>query len=108
RNNPADPRGWFYQAGIHGSLSETPLPDWNQCQHGSFFFLSWHRMYVFWFERILRAASGDPNLAVPYWDYTNPNQQALPTAFWQPADASNPLYVHARDFQMNQGYLFPP
>ncbi|MGH7262080.1 MAG: tyrosinase family protein [Nitrospiraceae bacterium] len=39
---------------------------WNTCQHGSYFFLSWHRMYLYYFERILREASRDPNFALPY------------------------------------------
>jgi hypothetical protein len=51
----------------------------------SFFFLSWHRMYIYFFERILRAASGDPNLALPYWNYSDPAQRALPVPFREPA-----------------------
>src|SRR5262245_50518727 len=68
--NPADPTGWTFQANIHGTYDTPARPDWNQCQHGSFFFLSWHRMYVYFFERILRTASGDPIFALPYWNYS--------------------------------------
>jgi hypothetical protein len=28
-------------------------------------------MYLYFFERVLRKASGDPDFALPYWDYTN-------------------------------------
>src|SRR5207244_6774722 len=43
--DPKDPTSWLYQANIHGT-TELPLQDgWAQCQHGTFFFLSWHRMY---------------------------------------------------------------
>jgi hypothetical protein len=92
-----DPRSWRFQANIHGNFGP-PQPAWNQCQHGSFFFLSWHRMYLYWFERILRAASGDPNLALPYWRWNDPDpaKRALPIAFRQPASASNPLYESRR------------
>lgn len=50
---------------------------WATCKHSTrttpaLHFLSWHRMYLYFFERVLRDASGDPNFALPYWDYTNP------------------------------------
>jgi hypothetical protein len=53
---PDDPTSWAYQANIHGTYTQPPAGvDWNQCQHGSWFFLPWHRMYIYWFERIVRA-----------------------------------------------------
>ena len=42
---------------------------WAKCQHGNMQFLPWHRMYLKYFERVMRKASGDPNFALPYWDY---------------------------------------
>src|SRR5918993_5364407 len=46
-----DPRSWTYQAAIHGSNRRPPNPQaqetWNMCQHASFFFLSWHRIYIY-------------------------------------------------------------
>jgi hypothetical protein len=64
---------WQYQAAIHGTTLTNNLPSWNSCTHGSQFFLAWHRMYLYFFERILRAKSGNPNLTLPYWNYqTNP------------------------------------
>jgi len=104
----SDPTSWTYQAAIHGSDNPPPpSAAWNQCQHGSFFFLSWHRMYLYWFERILRAASGNSNLALPYWDYSNSAMRALPVAFRNPANASNPLYISQRSRLMNLGYRLP-
>jgi hypothetical protein len=44
---------------------------WATCEHSTPHFLSWHRMALYFFERVLREASGDPNFALPYWDYTN-------------------------------------
>ena len=99
---PSNPTSWIYQANIHGTFGPSQ-PAWNSCQHGSFLFLSWHRMYLYWLERILRAASGNPNLALPYWNWTNPAQRALPIAFRQPAAASNPLFVPGRAAGMNNG-----
>ncbi|MDP4219253.1 MAG: tyrosinase family protein [Bacteroidota bacterium] len=85
----SDKTSWDYQAWIHG----TAAGGFNQCQHGTIFFLSWHRMFLYYFERILRKASGDPNFALPYWNYSDPAQRNLPDAFRNPANATNPLWI---------------
>jgi Common central domain of tyrosinase/Polyphenol oxidase middle domain len=94
--NPVYATSYRFQANIHGTYDSATSPReasaWNLCEHGSYFFFSWHRMYLYFFERILRAASGDPNLALPYWNWSDPTQRALPQAFWQPA-TNNPLYI---------------
>jgi tyrosinase len=108
KSKPAtDPTSWLYQANMHGTYDGPPLDLWNTCQHGSFFFLSWHRMYLYYFERILRASSGDTNFALPFWDYTDPAQRALPEPFRLPADATNPLFVAERAPGINAGALLP-
>ena len=65
------------------------------------------------FERILRAASGNPNLALllELTDDTHlpdPDRRQLPLAFRQPADASNPLFVSQRAGPMNDGTGYLP
>jgi tyrosinase len=55
-----DPRNWYRYALIHAL----------DCPHGNWWFLPWHRGYVGWFERICRELSGDPDFALPYWDWT--------------------------------------
>src|SRR4029453_599757 len=84
-----DPRNWTSQAQIHN----------NFCPHGNWFFLPWHRAYLVAFERLCRQLSGNPNFALPYWDWTaNPQ---LPAAFaaanfmGQP----NPLFNSTRTSQ---------
>ncbi|MCG8454644.1 MAG: tyrosinase family protein, partial [Holophagales bacterium] len=90
----------------------TPVPlqeAWQTCQHGQFFFLAWHRMYLYYFERILQAAvreaTGEPDyeLNLPYWDYENPSFHPLPEPFRVPADSSNSLYVSQRAADCNDG-----
>jgi hypothetical protein len=77
RANMADPTGWVAQARIH----------FDHCPHNNWFFLPWHRAYLYFFEQICRDASGDPNFLLPYWDWSkNPT---LPAVFW--GGASNPL-----------------
>lgn len=62
---------------------------WATCQHSggpgqqAVNFFGWHRMYLYYFERVLRWAANDPTLRLPYWDYTDPTQLALPADFRQ-------------------------
>ena len=74
---PDDPTSWAFQAAIHGSYAAPPPgAGWNMCQHQGWFFLPWHRMYLYFFERIVRAAAikaGAPeDFALPYWNYDLP------------------------------------
>src|SRR5579871_523086 len=112
-----DPTSWRFQGGVHGYskksdplVSAGPIPKktvtdqfWAQCQHGTWFFLPWHRMYLGFFEQIVRAAvvklGGPPDWTLPYWNYSdagNPNARTLPPAFRQaklPDGSANPLFT---------------
>ena len=100
--DPKDPTSWQFQADIHGTLSGSD-PLFNQCEHGTIQFFTWHRAYLYFFERILRAASGDPWLSLPYWNWTT--HRALPEVFRLPASASNSLYDDTRS--INDGSELP-
>jgi len=116
-----DPKSWRYQAAIHEYVQEEdPLADpadqlpaaaeqkkfWNQCQHFSWFFLPWHRMYLGYFEQIVEAivkGLGGPAVwSLPYWNYsdaTNANAGKLPLAFTLPTlkdGTPNPLRIPER------------
>jgi plastocyanin len=99
-----DPTGWLFQADLHAvpAILE-PEPIW--CQHLSWFFFPWHRMYLFWFERILRDASGDPTLTLPYWNYSDDeDHRKLPQVFRDQLDPDgnpNPLYTPRRNAAIN-------
>jgi hypothetical protein len=102
-----DPRSWIFQANMHG-VSDSSYYAWNQCQHESFFFFSWHRMYLYFFERIVRSQSGYPQFALPYWNYYPSTQRSLPQPFRLPSDPSrNALYVQERDSAVNSGTKLP-
>lgn len=94
---------WAYQANMHGTTTRPLMTSWNTCDHGTFFFFPWHRMYLYYFERILRQASGDPTLALPYWNYTDtPAQSVLPEPFRIPAnEGTNSLYESDRTGNIN-------
>src|SRR3954453_21296917 len=104
---------WSYQAAIHGSYEEPAKPDWNMCQHGTWYFLPWHRMYIYMLERIVRSnlEAGDPqDWALPFWDWTKNPQ--LPAPFRQEqlphGGGHNPLFVQQRNRAVNLGGTFPP
>lgn len=111
KSRPAtDPTSWEFQGNIHATKDPSNPGVWNQCQHGNYFFLPWHRMYTYWLERILRDASGDPEFTLPYWNYVSPAARALPEPFRLPADATNPLFVSERNPEaggVNHGARLP-
>jgi hypothetical protein len=118
------PASWRYLAAIHAvDLEELPRRSWakgatwNECQHNSWFFLPWHRMYLHYFEQIVRQTiadlGGPDDWALPYWDYSDPdreNVRRLPPAFREPQMPSgdpNPLFVSERRPAMNEGGELP-
>ena len=105
----SDPRSLEAIANIHGTNRDPATwpaavgPSiWNACQHFSWYFLPWHRMYLHYYETILReiidAAQGPSDWALPFWNYdpATPATLALPPAFLQPLrpdGADNALYT---------------
>ncbi|HZS29541.1 MAG TPA: tyrosinase family protein [Candidatus Angelobacter sp.] len=96
----SNPLSWAYQAAIHGVPGPSLYTSWNTCEHGTPYFWSWHRMYLYWFERIIRKMSGDNGWALPYWDYISPAQRSLPVPF---RDSSSELYLADRGPGWNAG-----
>jgi tyrosinase len=126
-----DPTSWRYQAAIHGRLDEPganpgdidgeALPGdreqadfWQQCQHGSWYFLPWHRMYLHHFEKMVAAEvarlGGPADWALPYWNYSQgDDSRLLPPAFRAatlPDGTPNALRVEDRDADCNAGFQF--
>ncbi len=114
----SNPTSLAYQAAIHGN---TAADTWrNTCQHATWFFLPWHRMYLYWFEQICRAAiqtsdkvdsATKAGWALPYWNYDrgSPTNQ-LPQAFRDPETPDgdpNPLFVPGRNPSMAAGGGMP-
>ena len=107
------------------AVPTTPLPKqaiqdqyWNQCQHGSWYFLPWHRGYLMALEAQLRAdilsLGGPGTWALPYWDYFGGAQGAqavMPPAFGQktlPDGTANPLYLAMRYGPDGNGNIYIP
>jgi hypothetical protein len=123
-------RSWIYWANMHSHFGDDcagPIegngmagvqlftasnPDetatWCKCEHGTPQFLTWHRMYLWYFERVLQEAAGDPSLRLPYWDYEK--NGALPPAYRDATYVNesgqtvpNPLRSNARQPGLNNG-----
>ncbi len=95
----SNPLSWSYQAAIHGTQTGSNIA-WNTCEHHTTEFWPWHRMYLYWFERIIRKMSGDPNFALPYWNWSSATQRQLPAVF---RDTSSELYTSQRATALNNG-----
>lgn len=107
----ADPRSLAYQASIHGVGNEfDPPPDRfrSQCQHNCWYFLPWHRWYLYYFERVVRSLLTEIDevpadvaqcWALPYWNYAGPGADTLPPEFASPTlwdGRPNPLFDTTR------------
>lgn len=67
----ADRRNWRRMAETHADF----------CQHGTTGFLPWHRHYITQFEKICGDLIGNPQFALPYWDWTK-QAGKVPDAFF--------------------------
>ncbi len=130
RNSADFRRSWIFWANMHGHFgtgcrgpvtgagmagvttwtasNSFETATWCKCEHGTDQFMTWHRMYLYYFERVLRQASGDPYLTLPYWDYGA--DPLLPAAFRDATyvnaagqTVANPLRVTARRAALNAG-----
>ncbi|MFL6845959.1 MAG: tyrosinase family protein, partial [Allosphingosinicella sp.] len=122
----SDPGSWFWQGAVHAYSDEIHADAlradakvskvdsgrfWKQCPHfgqASANFLIFHRAYLYYFERVLRAAAKEPDLALPYWNYDEEGQRGFPElfapAFLDPAKKQpNPLYHKNRELAFVRG-----
>lgn len=122
RDPPVFPNWPFITASP--AVPATPLPDagvrelfWNQCQHGSWYFLPWHRGYLMALEAQLRAdivsLGGPADWSLPYWNYFGGNNGAeytIPPAFLEQEleGEPNPLYVAKRYGPDGDGTIYIP
>ena len=114
-----DPARWSYQTAVHWDDNAAAGSSFlNQCQHGTWFFLPWHRMYLFQFEAILLSVIAQDatiddatkaSWALPYWNYSRDDRTLmLPPAFAEPTleGQPNPLFDDTRF--LNNGESLDP
>jgi tyrosinase len=127
----SNPLGWMWQWYTHFVPDSTTKADeiqrvfgtsttarrrlaeetWDTCQSHSGQdpnnFLPWHRMYVYYMERIVRRVSGRTDFTMPYWDYTSDDpakRGVVPVEFRSPGDpVFGSLYRPDRNDLANSG-----
>ena len=111
---PTNRLSWQFQAAMHGRATPSGDTDrgdplWNNCQHGSWYFLPWHRMYLAAFEAIVQHVLQDDEWSLPYWYSLDPDRPAsavLPPAFRE-ASPTNALFTENRSLLANGGDPLP-
>jgi tyrosinase len=124
-----DPRGWLFQWYTHAVRSDrtkaseitrvygaASSPEkqlaqdtWSTCQphfppYAEDFFLPWHRMFVLCLEQIVRQITKEDSFTLPYWNYTDVSQRALPAEFRKQGDPTwGSLYRKDRNNGVNTG-----
>ncbi len=120
-----DPLSWYYQGAIHNipdyeqflkakgdslcpEFKGENWPGWATCPHmkpglEQYHFLTWHRLYLYYLEKIVRKHSGKADFALPYWNYNNSAQRTLPEAFRTGNASTNGLYEDERSPSLMAG-----
>jgi tyrosinase len=99
----------IYGAGSspHKALAEAT---WSTCQahmgppQDELAFFPWHRMYVLYFESIVRRISGRSEFTLPYWNYSAASSRAMPAAF---REQNTPFFRPSRNSGPNSGAQIP-
>ncbi|TKY59314.1 Polyphenol oxidase A1 [Spatholobus suberectus] len=95
-----DPRNFIQQANVHcayceGFYDQLGFPGVKLQVHCSWLFFPFHRWYLYFYERILGSLIGDPNFALPFWNWDNPRGgMTIPSIY---TDTNSPLFDPNRD-----------
>uniref|UniRef100_A0A0D9W9R3 Tyrosinase copper-binding domain-containing protein n=1 Tax=Leersia perrieri TaxID=77586 RepID=A0A0D9W9R3_9ORYZ len=100
-----DPRSFAQQWRVHcaycdGAYDQVGFPGLEIQIHSCWLFFPWHRMYLYFHERILGKLIGDDTFALPFWNWDAPAGMSFPAIY---ANRSSPLY----DPRRNQAHLPP-
>lgn len=105
-SDPTDPRGWMQQANVHcwqcGGSGAADI-------HQTWFFLPWHRAYLYFHERILVKLLVDNSFRLPFWDWDATVSRNLP-AIYRPASVGarpNSLFDVNRSTAASGGSSIP-
>ncbi|GMI71703.1 hypothetical protein HRI_000839600 [Hibiscus trionum] len=94
-----DPRSFTQQAMIHcaycnSAYEQMGFPSQDLQVHNSWLFFPFHRLYLYFFERILGKLVGDPQFALPFWNWDHPDGMTIPQIY---VDQTSPLYDAKRN-----------
>lgn len=94
-----DPRNFTQQANVHcaycnGAYTQVGFPDQELQVQASWLFFPFHRLYLYFFERILGNLIDDPTFAMPFWNWDNPAGMQMPAIY---TNSNSPLYNHLQN-----------
>lgn len=94
-----DPRNFTQQANIHcaycdGAYDQVGFPNLELQVHNSWLFFPFHRFYLYFHEKILGKLIGDPDFALPFWNWDSPGGMQMPAMY---TDPNSSLYNKLRD-----------
>uniref|UniRef100_J3M1K4 Tyrosinase copper-binding domain-containing protein n=1 Tax=Oryza brachyantha TaxID=4533 RepID=J3M1K4_ORYBR len=94
-----DPRSFEQQWRVHcaycdGAYDQVGFPGLEIQVHSCWLFFPWHRMYLYFHERILGKLIGDETFALPFWNWDAPAGMSFPAIY---ANGSSPLYDPRRN-----------
>lgn len=100
-----DPRSFLRQANLHCQFCTGAYEMLNRSGselniHRTWMFFPWHRMMIYFHERILGSLIGDDTFALPFWAWDIPDGMTIPDFY---VDKSSPFFHSQRDFSH-----FPP
>lgn len=95
---PDHPWNHLQQANIHcaycnGAYNMSGYPV-NLQIHSSWLFFPFHRLYLYFYERILGKLIGDDTFAIPFWNWDAPDGMTIPAMY---VNSSCTLYDPLRD-----------
>ncbi|CAN6229611.1 unnamed protein product [Urochloa humidicola] len=94
-----DPRSFTQQWRVHcafcdAAYEQVGFPDLDIQVHNSWLFFPWHRLYLYFHERILGKLIGDDTFALPFWNWDAPGGMTFPAVY---NNQSSPLYDERRN-----------
>ncbi|CAN6269318.1 unnamed protein product [Urochloa humidicola] len=94
-----DPRSFTQQWRVHcafcdAAYNQVGFPDLDLQVHNSWLFFPWHRLYLYFHERILGKLIGDDTFALPFWNWDAPGGMTFPAIYNK---QSSPLYDERRN-----------
>ncbi|GMI72505.1 hypothetical protein HRI_000919800 [Hibiscus trionum] len=94
-----DPRNFTQQAKVHcaycnSAYEQMGFPSQDLQIHNSWLFFPFHRLYLYFYERILGKLIGDPDFALPFWNWDSPKGMTIPAIY---ADSTSSVYDAKRN-----------
>ncbi|KAK1269482.1 Aureusidin synthase [Acorus gramineus] len=82
---PDHPHNFMRQANIHCIYCTGAYNQANSSAllkiHRSWFFFPWHRIFIYFHERILAKLIGDDTFALPFWNWDSPEGMVIPDIY---------------------------